>query len=67
MAKITKKSNIFETIQKYPETVGVFQKQGFHCVGCVLAKYEDIEQGAAAHGIDVDKLIKELNNAISKK
>ncbi len=29
--------------------------------------YENIEQGALAHGFDVDKLIEDLNKAISEK
>jgi hybrid cluster-associated redox disulfide protein len=65
--KITKKSNILETIQKYPEIVEVFQKHGFACVGCALAQFESIEQGAEVHGIDVDELVKELNKVIENK
>lgn len=32
----------------------------------MAARFENIEQGALAHGIDVDKLIDELNKAIGK-
>lgn len=62
--KITKKMKIEEVLKKYPEAVIVFAKHGFHCIGCVAAKFESIEQGAEAHGIDVDRLIKDLNKAI---
>jgi len=62
--KITAQSNIFEVVQKYPKTIDVFQKYGFHCVGCALAQYEDLAQGAAVHGIDINKLLKDLNKAI---
>lgn len=65
--KITKNSNILETLNKYPQTLEVFHKHGFACVGCALAKYESIEEGATVHGIDIDKLLKDLNKAIEKK
>jgi len=32
----------------------------------MAARFENIEQGALAHGIDPDKLVEELNNAIKK-
>ena len=59
--------NIEEIIQKHPKTVEIFMKYGFHCLGCAAASFEDIEAGAIAHVIDVDELIKELNEAIKKK
>ena len=65
--RITKKMSFSEVISKYPETTGVFLRYGMHCVGCIAASFETIEQGAKAHGIDPDKLVKDLNAAIKKK
>jgi len=64
-AKITKEMNIDEVIKKYPETVEIFVKNGFHCIGCAVASFESIEDGAKAHGVDTNKLVKELNEVIS--
>lgn len=64
--KITKEMNIVEAVNTFPETVEVFQNFGMHCFGCMAARFENIEQGAMAHGIDVTKLIEELNTAIAK-
>jgi len=66
MTKITKHMLIGEIAQQYPETFDIFVKFGLHCVGCHVAAFETIEQGAMAHGIDVDKLVDELNEAINK-
>jgi hybrid cluster-associated redox disulfide protein len=60
---ITKNMSITEVVQKYPETVEVFLKHGMHCLGCMAARFENVEQGALAHGINVDKLMEDLNNA----
>lgn len=64
---ITKDMAIGEAVSKHPETIPVFMRNGLHCIGCVVASYENIEQGATAHGIDVNKLMKELNEAVKKK
>ncbi|MDF2892923.1 MAG: disulfide oxidoreductase [Clostridia bacterium] len=60
---ITKNMSITEVVQKFPETVEVFLKHGMHCLGCMAARFENVEQGALAHGINVDKLMEDLNNA----
>ena len=65
--KITKEMGIQDIVEKYPETVEVFFKHGLHCLGCAAARFETLEQGAGAHGIDVDKMVKDLNKAVKEK
>jgi len=60
-AKITKEMTFGEVLKKYPETVKTFFQYGMHCFGCHLAVDETIEQGALAHGVEVDKLVEDLN------
>ena len=61
--KITLQDGIMETVQNYPATADVFRAFGMGCLGCAAARYETIEQGATAHGMDLDKLIRALNEA----
>ena len=63
---ITKNLPIGDVVQKYPETVPVFMQHGLMCFGCAVARFENIEQGAVAHGINVEALIKDLNAAVAK-
>ncbi len=65
--KITKEMSILEIVEKHPETIEVFMKHGLHCIGCAAARFETLEQGASAHGIDVDKFVKDLNSALKKE
>ncbi|MCR4408653.1 MAG: DUF1858 domain-containing protein [Anaerolineae bacterium] len=62
---ITKEMSIGEVVQKYPKTVQVFLHHGLMCIGCAVARYENIEQGAKAHGIDIEALVTDLNIAVS--
>ena len=65
---ITKENTIEEVVTRYPESVMVFMKHGLHCVGCHVSAFESVEEGAMAHGIDVDALVADLNKlALSKK
>jgi hybrid cluster-associated redox disulfide protein len=61
---INEKMSILEVVQTYPQTVDVFRNYGMGCLGCSAARFENIEQGAAAHGIDIKTLISDLNKAI---
>ena len=65
--KITKSMTFGEIIIKYPEVVPLLFKKGMHCVGCHMASSETIGQGALAHRINSDKLIKELNSLVSRE
>ena len=61
---ITKNSNIMQTLEKHPEVIPVLYDFGFGCIGCAAAHFETIEQGAAAHGIDADELVKAMNKKL---
>ncbi|WP_425060764.1 hypothetical protein SCACP_15110 [Sporomusa carbonis] len=63
---ITKEMSIVDVVQKYPQTVQIFRNYGMGCLGCAAARFENIEQGAAAHGIDVAALVADLNKAVNE-
>lgn len=62
--KITKDMDLASVINKYPQIAPIFFRHGLGCVGCPMAMSETIEQGAKAHGINVKKLIDDLNKAV---
>lgn len=62
--KITKDMGIMEIVQQWPQTTAVLMEYGMGCIGCAAAHFENIEQGASAHGIDVDALMVALNKAV---
>jgi len=63
---ITKDMSLAEIVQKYPDSVRVFLSHGLMCIGCPAARFENLEQGAIVHGIDVDALLKDLNEAVGE-
>jgi hybrid cluster-associated redox disulfide protein len=65
--KITKEMTLGEVVSKYPKSISVMLNYGMHCIGCGMAVYETIEQGASAHGLDpktIEKMVKEMNSAL---
>lgn len=61
MKKITKDLLILDVLNMDRGTAPIFMKHGLHCLGCPAASMESIEDAAAVHGLDVDILIKDLN------
>ena len=60
--KITKDMTFAELMALDKEAAGKLADRGLFCGGCPMAQFETIENGAAAHGVDVDELLKELNS-----
>lgn len=62
--KITKESIIGQVIRQYPDTIAIFRSHGMGCLGCPSASAENIEKAAGIHGIDLEALLKDLNEAV---
>ncbi len=67
MAKITKDMNIMEVIQMDEGTAEVLMSAGMGCLGCAAARFENLEQAAMVHGIDVNDLVEKLNKYLENK
>jgi hybrid cluster-associated redox disulfide protein len=52
-------------VRQYPETVHVFSRYAVGCLGCSGAEYDDIAYGAQVHGVNLDQLLRELNETVS--
>lgn len=61
MATISKEMTFHEVMRKSPEVVKVLASFNLGCVGCMGAQHETLEQGAMAHGLDVEELLTALN------
>ncbi len=60
-ALVTKKTTIGRILEKYPESISVFNKYGLHCLGCQIALTETIEEAARAHQINLKIFLGDLN------
>jgi hybrid cluster-associated redox disulfide protein len=60
--EITKDMIISDVLNLDKGTVPIFFKNGLHCLGCSMASGETIEEACMVHGIDVDRLLHELNS-----
>jgi len=58
---ISKDMTFFELMRNYPKSIEVLRKHNLGCVGCMGAQNESLEQGCRAHGLDIDELLKDLN------
>lgn len=68
--KITKEMGIMEIVQKNEKCAEVLMNNGMHCLGCAASRFESLEQGCKAHGMDdekINKIVKELNEVVESK
>ena len=62
---ITKDMTFEEILTRVPESGSIMVGYGLHCIGCDVAVWETLEQGALAHGMtetQIENLVKELNS-----
>ncbi len=58
---IEKTTKIGELLKNHPEKADILLDAGMHCLGCPASQEETLEEACAVHGIDVDELIKKIN------
>lgn len=61
---VTKDTIIAEILNNDPAQgcVPIFLATGMHCLGCMAARGETVEQACAVHGVDADVLVAQLND-----
>jgi hybrid cluster-associated redox disulfide protein len=67
MAKVTKDMIIADILRIDRGTAPILLGIGMHCLGCPSSSGESLEDACAVHGVDVDKVVKELNDYLESK
>jgi hybrid cluster-associated redox disulfide protein len=66
--KIDKKMMILDLTENFPEIGQILTDEyNFHCIGCMAASMETLEEGALVHGMtekEIDKMVEYLNTKI---
>ena len=60
MSNITKEMTIGEIRRTNKDVAPVLMEAGMHCLGCPSAQGESLEEAAMVHGIDIDALMKAI-------
>ncbi len=66
MAQITKDTIIGDILDMDKTTAPFFLEMGMHCLGCPASRGESVEQACMVHGVDVDELVKKINEHLAK-
>ncbi|MDD4493900.1 MAG: DUF1858 domain-containing protein [Eubacteriales bacterium] len=67
MAKVNKDMIISDVLRMDRNCAPIFFSNGMHCIGCPSASGESIADACAAHGVDSDNLVNELNDYFEGK
>ena len=58
---IDKDMKIGDLLKVAPEKAEILMMAGMHCLGCPASQAETLEEACEVHGIDVDELLKKIN------
>lgn len=61
---ISKDMTFDQVLRMYPGAAKVLRNFNLGCVGCMGASTETLEQGARAHGVDINQLLTALNELV---
>jgi hybrid cluster-associated redox disulfide protein len=65
--KITENMLLNDILDMEPDPTNVFLRHGLNCLGCPGAHSENLKEAAEGHGIDLAKLIDDLNELLEDK
>ena len=58
---VSKDMKIIDILNMDKGTADIFMQHGMHCLGCMLANGESLEDACHTHAIDANELVGELN------
>ena len=63
---VSKDMTIQSIIEAHEDVAPILMASGMHCLGCIMAHGETLEQARAVHGIDVDELLGRINEFLGE-
>jgi hybrid cluster-associated redox disulfide protein len=64
---VSKDMLIKDIIEVDPGNAAILMASGMHCVGCPASQMESLEEACGVHGMNVDEVIKDINEYLAKK
>lgn len=64
---IDKSMNIVEILRINEGIADILMASGMHCLGCIMAHGETLEQACAVHGVDPEELVRKINEHLQSK
>lgn len=62
---VEKTMTIEEILRQDEGLANILLASGMHCLGCVMASGENLEQACGVHGIDCDALVAKINEYLA--
>ncbi|MCI6609261.1 MAG: DUF1858 domain-containing protein [Ezakiella sp.] len=59
--QINKDMYLGELLEAKPESAYLLMSYGMGCIGCAASQMETIEEACMVHGINLDRLLSDLN------
>lgn len=66
-ATINKDMIIADMLKIDPGIAAILMASGMHCIGCLSAQGETLDEAAMVHGMNADELVVNVNEYLAKK
>jgi hybrid cluster-associated redox disulfide protein len=67
MQSVNKEMTIRQVLELDRGTARIMMGFGMHCLGCPHASAESLEQAGMAHGVNVDEMVKQINEYLGQQ
>ena len=67
MKEVNKETTLGEILKNYSNAEDVLTGFGMHCFSCPMSQMETVEEAGEVHGLDVDFMVKKLNEDLVLK
>lgn len=61
MIMVSESTKLKELLVDQPSAMAIFEAHGLECAGCLGVEFETVRDACVAHGLDVLRVITELN------
>lgn len=65
--EITKQTTMGDMIEYDRGIAVILMEAGMHCVGCPASNGESLEEACQVHGLDSDKVLKDIQDYLANK
>ena len=52
-------------VERYPQTIAIFNRHGLQCAGCYIAPFHTVADTAREYALPLEPLLRDLNQALT--
>ncbi|HFD39109.1 MAG TPA: DUF1858 domain-containing protein [Anaerolineae bacterium] len=63
--RIQADSLVQSVVERYPQTIAIFNRHGLQCAGCYIAPFHTVADTAREYAMPLESLLRDLNQVLT--